>query len=73
MITGIVTVPPPDMLKLKNAELNAAAEMLGSTVVWFKMRATYSMVENPLCTTKDCFRPAYDGNYCSDHPKGKKN
>lgn len=73
MANGSVTVPPPDMLKLKNADLNAAAAMLGATVVWFKMRATYSVVENPLCTYKDCFRPATsDGNYCGDHPKGIK-
>lgn len=51
----LIMVLTPDMNKLSPVQLKDMAEVMGGTLVFFKMRATYSDSGTKLCIAKDCF------------------
>ena len=78
-MTDIVEVPAiltrdrlitsEDMNKLSPAQLAAMAAMAGGTVIYMKVRISFTCPETLLCTRKSCYRVATSGSdRCSDHP-----
>lgn len=66
VVKGIIQQPLSDYSKLDLPSLRTVATALGGDVTYLKVRATVSACETPLCTYRDCYRPASNGR-CSDH------
>ncbi len=64
---GMVEMLNPELLKLDQTTLKSVAEAMSGELIYLKMRATYTGLEQDLCIGKGCFRPAVKGtDWCSD-------
>ncbi len=67
-VDGIVRLIDPDMAILDEKTLKDIAFAMNGEFLYLKVRATYTPVEQQLCTHKECFRPAVTNTLvCGDH------
>lgn len=68
-VNGIASIVSHEMRKLTPTQLKDIAKVMNGRVVFVKVRAEYSpLLDTPLCSHLNCYRPVKDGlQYCGDH------
>lgn len=68
VVNDTVQILEPEMIALTETTLKDLALSMGGQYLYLKVRATFTPVENQLCTHKSCYRPAKPETLnCGDH------
>jgi hypothetical protein len=67
--SGAIEILSADLLKLQESDLKNMAMVMGGTLVYMKLRATYTELEVSLCGFDNCYNPTHD-LWCDDHAGG---
>lgn len=58
---GSVQMLPPDCNKLESKMLHKMAKMMSGTLIFLKVRATYTQLDEVMCSRYDCYSLAIEG------------
>lgn len=68
VVDGKAKLLTPEMKELDDKTLIQIAKMMGGTVGYVKLRASYSNLENALCLKRNCWSVArFADHKCADH------